>query len=360
MFRIYSDKDIFDSIISSPDDYPNWNKIIKDHSVICLDINQADLDTEIATPDTFIFLFLQANARNIDIIPLDNYFQTIYANLETVVENPSAAYFLNLPEVDAKNLQEDTGIIINCDKKIDDDILLKGVNLDWLADEVINNNWNHILNTFNDFPSNSLILNDRNLFTNDERVLGKYQNIGIDNLLRILDCLLPHNLKTEYHVLIQSEQKDDPKNKAKCDMIANILNTEIKKMRNYNFSFEIVFYYGGTDFFKHTHNRRIYSNYKYGKCENSLASFKIRDANNTRNDDSFSLVCFFNNISSVAATETNLKAHSNGSIRYKELTDDCIDKLNKNGPNNRYYRYYLNGVEVTQGQSTVINNRLLN
>ena len=30
MFTIYSDKDIFENIISSPDTYPNWNKIIND------------------------------------------------------------------------------------------------------------------------------------------------------------------------------------------------------------------------------------------------------------------------------------------------------------------------------------------
>ena len=57
MFTIYSDKDIFENIISSPDAYPNWNKIIKDHSLVCLDINEANLDAEIANPDSFLFLF---------------------------------------------------------------------------------------------------------------------------------------------------------------------------------------------------------------------------------------------------------------------------------------------------------------
>ena len=356
MFTIYSDKDIFENIISSPDAYPNWNKIINNHSIVCLDINQDDLDDEIADPNTLLFLFLQSNARNIDIIPLDNYFQTIYTNPETVIENPTSAYFLDLPEADAKKLQEDTGVIINCLDKIDDDILSKGVNLDWLADEVINDNWTNILNPFNNYPSNSLIINDRNLFTNEEGT----SNIGVDNILRILNNLLPNNLKTDYHILIQSEQKAEAKNKVKCDMLADILNRDIRNLRNYNFQIEIVFYFSGTNFFKNTHNRRIYSNYKYGKCENSLASFKIRNANNTRNDDSFSLVCFFNKINSTPDTVTNLKAHQNGASRYKELVTDCVDKLNKNGPNDRYYRYYLNGIEVTQGQTTAINNRLLN
>lgn len=359
MFTIYSDKDIFENIISSPAACPNWNKIINNHSIVCLNINQENLNIEINNPDSSLFIFLQSNARNIEIVPLDTYFQTIYADLETVVENPSAAYFLNLPEGDAKKLQDEKGVIINC-SVIDDDILSKGVNLDWIANEEINDNWTNILNPFNNYPSNSLIINDRNLFTNEERVHGTSENIGIDNLIRILDNLLPQNLNIDYHILIQSEQNTDSRNKAKCDLIANDLNVKIRNLRNYNFEIEILFYCRGTNHFDRTHNRRIYSNYNYGKSENNIASFKIRNANNTRNDDSFSLVCFFNKIDSTPDTINNLKVHQNGTSIYKELTTDCIDKLNKNGPNDRYYRYYLNGIEVTKGTATVINNRLLN
>lgn len=355
MFRIYSDKDIFDSIISSPDDYPNWNKIIKDHSVVCLDINQADLDTEIATPDTFLFLFLQANARNIDIIPLDNYFQTIYANLETVVENPSAAYFLNLTEAESKKLQDEAGVIINCGV-IDDKLIINGTYHEWLADEVIPNNWKYILTSFDNFPSNSMIINDRNLFTGIERTV----NIGVNNILRFLDNILPNNLKTDYHILIQSEQNSHPTNKQKCDDIALLLNTEIRNLRPYNFIIEIVFYNRGTMFFASTHNRKIISNYKIGKAEYSFAAFKIRDSDTSKNDDSFNLTTFFDKINSSESCSANLKAHENAAIKYTEIAVNCINKINQIGPNDNVYRYYLNGVEVTQGQSTVINNRLLN
>ena len=360
MFTIYSDKDIFENIISSPVAYPNWNKIINNHSIVCLDINKDDLDDEKINPDSSLFIFLQSNASDIVIIPLDNYFQTIYTNPETVIENPSAAYFLKLPEVDAKKLQEETGVIINCIDNINDDILSKGVNLDWFSDDEINDNWRNILHPFNNYPSNSLIINDRNLFTNEEKVLGTNQNIGIDNLIRILDNLLPQNLKIDYHILIQSEQNADPKNKANCDMVANDLNIKIRNLRKYNFEIEILFYFSGTKYFKHTHNRRIFSNYNYGKSDHNIASFKIRDANKTRNDDSFNLVCFFNKIDSTPYTANILNAHQKLTSIYKELVTDCIDKLNKNGPNDRYYRYYLNGIEVTQGKTTAINNRLLN
>jgi hypothetical protein len=360
MFTIYSDKDIFENIISSPSDYPNWNKIINNHSAVCLDVNEVDLDTELDNPDSILFLFIQANAREIDLIPLNNYFQKIYSYPETVIENPTAAYFLNLTDNETFKLREETGMIINNAFKIDDNILFEKVNLEWLADEEINNNWNSILNPFNNFPSNSLIINDRNLFTNEESVKGTIKNIGIDNLIRIFDNLLPHNLKTDYHILILSEQKADIRNKSKCDYISNDLNDKIKELRNYNFQIEIVYYYSGTNFFRNTHNRRIYSNYKYGKSENGFASFKIRNSNYTRNDDSFILLSFFNNISSIQDTITNLKAHQNGISRYKELGYDCYDKLKKNGQNDRFYRYYLNGKEISLEKLTPFKNRLLN
>lgn len=355
MFRIYSDKDIFDNIISSPD-YPNWNKIINNHSTICLDINQVDLDTEIANPDTLLFLFLQANARNIDVIPLEDYFKKIYANPETVIENPRAAYFLNLTEAEAKKLQEDTGVIINCDDVIDDNLIINGTYHEWVADEIIPNNWKYILAPFDNFPSNSMIINDRNLFTGIERTL----NIGINNLLRFLDNILPNNLKTDYHILIQSEQNSNPTNKPKCDNIATTLNNEIRNLRPYNFIIEFVFFNRGTMFFSSTHNRKIISNYKIGKAEYSFAAFKIKDSDTSKNDDSFNMITFFDKINSLESCTANLKAHENATLRYKEIVDNCISKINQGGSNDNVYRYYLNGVEVTQGQSTIINNRLLN
>lgn len=360
MFTIYSDKDIFENIISSPDSYPNWNKIINNYSDICLDISEIDLRMETGNQDSILFMFLQANAQNINIIPLDNYFQTIYNDLETIIENPTSAYFLNIPEIDAKSLQNGTGLIVNCKENIDDDILIKGVNIEWLADEVINNNWKEILFPFNTFPSNSLIINDRNLFTNEERVVGVNKNIGIDNIVRILDNLLPQTLKTDYHILVQSEQNTHPTNKQKCDQIALILNDEIRNLRPYNFIVEIVFFNRGTMHFSSTHNRKIVSNYKIGKVEYSFAAFKIRENNTLKYDDSFNLKSFFENINSSQNCSANLKAHENATLKYTEIVNHCIQKINQGGPSDNVYRYYLNGIEITQGQSTNINNRLLN
>ena len=364
MFTIYSDKTIFEDIISSPGVYPNWNKIINDHSIVYLDINQIDLDAEMTNPDlTILFLFLQANARDIKLIPSDNYFQTIYKNLETVIENTTSAYFLNLSIDAAKKLQEDTGIIINCNDKIDDELLLRNKYDDWFADETKTNNWKNLLKDFENFPSNSIIINDRNLFSNDEKIGNQYFNLGINNVLRILDAILPKKINIEYHIIIQTDQQINRpglENKVKCDEISNFLNLEIRRLRPYNFIIEMVFIHSSTEHYAHTHNRRLLSNYNLGSMLHSFSAFKIRTPDKTRNDEKIQIIAIFDKINTFSNNYSNLKEYDIGVHRFKEITAHCISKINQLGPNDKFYRYYLNGVEVIQGQATIINNRLLN
>lgn len=361
MFTIYSDKDIFENIISSPNDYPNWNKIINNHSIIGIDIDQNDLDSELIDDQSILFLFLQSNAREINIKAVDHLFRKIEANPETVIENPSSAYFLNLTNAEAENLQKSTGVIINCNDKIDDNLLMKSIYNHWTAEEIIPNNWGELLTSFQNFPSNSILINDRNLFTANERIGSDNINLGVNNLLRILDNILPQNLNVDYHITIQTDhQTNRNDNKQKCDQIANILNIEIRRLRPYNFIIELIFIHSSTQYYSYTHNRRLLSNYKTGSMSHCFSAFKIRTPDKTKNDDNLNINAFFDKLNSLLNCNSNLKEHRIGIQRFKEITIHCISKINQGGSNDNVYRYYLNGVEVTQGQSTIINNRLLN
>ncbi|WP_291127541.1 hypothetical protein [Flavobacterium sp. UBA7682] len=362
MFTIYSDKLIFEDIISSGK-CPNWEKIIINHSVIHLDINNVDLNSDLNDPNSIIFQFLLSSGKQIDIYEADTFFQKIYANNKTVVENPTAAYFLNLTDKETEQLQEETGIIVNNGVKVDDELLLKGIYSHWVADEMIVNNWKTILNVFKNFPSNSIIINDRNLFTNKETVGGKELNLGTNNILRILDAVLPDKLNVDYHIIIQADHQ--PKwpgvdNKSKCDGVSIFLDTEIRKLRPYNFIIEMIFSHPSTQYYVHTHNRRILSNYKTGSVSHCFSAFQLRIPDKTKNDDNLNLNAFFDKIYNSASKDSNLKEHTIGTQRIKELSANCIAKINANGPNDYAYRYYLNGVEVIKGQSTTIKNRLLN
>lgn len=361
MFTIYSDKDIFENMISLPDVYPNWNKIINDHSTICLDINNPDLEIELNNPDSILFLFMQSNSRDIELTALDDYFKNIYTNLEVVIENPSSVYFLNLTDIEAEKLQKDTGIIINNATKIDDNLLVRGAYNHWTAEETIPNNWEKLLSVFENFPSNSILINDRNLFTIKERVGSDNLYLGIDNLLRILHNILPQNLNVDYHITIQTDhQTNRTDNKEKCDEITRILNTEIRRLRSYNFIIEVIFIHASTQYYSYTHNRRLLSNYKTGSMSHCFSAFKIRTPDKAKNDDNLTISAFFDKLNSLSDKISNLKEHKIGIQRFKEITLHCISKINLGGPNDNFYRYYLNGVEITQGQSTIINNRLLN
>jgi hypothetical protein len=362
MFKIFSDKLIFEDIISSGN-YPNWEKIFTDHSDIYLDMNSVGLSSDLNDPNTIIFQFLLSKGKQIVINDADIFFQKIYSDNKTVLENPTAAYFLNLTDGEVEKLQEDTGIIVNNTVKIDDELLIKGIYSHWLADEIITSNWKAILNIFKNFPSNAIIINDRNLFTNRERVGAKELNLGTDNILRILDAVLPQKLNIDYHVIIQTDCQ--PKwlgvdNKSKCDGVSIFLDSEIRKLRPYKFIIEMIYSHPSTQYYSHTHNRRILSNYKTGSVLHCFSAFQLRTPDKTKNDDNFTLNAFFDKINNPASKESNLREHSIGIQRFKEITANCIAKINSNGPNDYAYRYYLNGLEVTQGQSTAIQNRLLN
>jgi len=321
MFTIYSDKDIFENIISSPDTYPNWNKIINDHSAICLDINEVDLDAEINNPDSILFLFMQSNARAIDLVPLDNYFQTIYANPATVIDKPRSVFFLNIDSNTAINLQEENGIIIQSKDQIDDKILLGSYFKDLPKSTVCESGrilgWQSLI-TFDLPPSNSLIISDNFLFKNEERNLL----IGEPNIINLIDAILPSNLSVDYHILIIAE--DNRKTQQWCENLKTRISIAIKALRPYTIIIEFLF--SAT-----IHKRVILSNYLNGSCDKGFSVFSPRDNSTVREDNDFRLDRVFNNLHSLGGdVEYTSKENSLKGIFKK--SNEAFQWLQRNAP----------------------------
>lgn len=331
MFTIYSDKDIFENIISSPNVYPNWNKIINNHSAVCLDINTIDLDIELNNPDSMLFLFIQSNAREIDLIPSDNFFKTIYIKPETVTEKPRSVFFLNIDADKAMKLQVENGIIVQSKSNIDDKVLLGSYFKDLPKNTVCESNndkgWKSLIN-FNLPPSNSLIISDNYLFSNEvDRII-----VGEPNTVNLIDALLPPTLKIDFHILIVAE--DNKKSDVWCEKLKDRISTQIKSLRQYNIIIEFLFS-------KTIHKRAILSNYLYGSSDKGFSIFSTRDNKTTREDNDFRLDRVFNNLHSFGgdveftSKENALKGikkksievfqwlQNNGSIENRRLIGDC-------------------------------------
>jgi hypothetical protein len=311
MFTIYSDKDIFENVISSSDIYPNWNKIINNHSTICLDINDTDLDMELGNSDSILFLFLQSNAREIDLVPLDGYFQTIYANPETVVDKPRSVFFLNIDSNRALSLQEENGVIIQSKDNIDDEVLLGSYFKDLPKSSICETGtklgWQSMIN-FNLPPSNSLIISDNYLFKNEENKIL----IGEQNTINLINAILPLKLNIDYHILIIAE--DNRKSHVWCENLKNKISLEIKALRPFPIIIEFLF---STTI----HKRVILSNYLNGACDKGFSVFSTRDNKTVRDDNDFRLDRVFSSIHSIGGdVEFTSKENALKAI-HKKATD---------------------------------------
>lgn len=288
MFTIYSDKDIFENVVSFPDLYPNWNKIINNHATVCLDISQVDLQTELDDDESTLFLFLLSNAKHIDLIPLDSFFKTISSNPETVIEKPRSVFFLNISEADANEIQENNGIIVQSKDNIDDNILLgsffKVLPKNLVCENGLNLGWKSIIN-FKLPPSNSLVISDNYLFKNEDRGVI----IGEPNIINLIDAIIPQILSVDYHILIVAE--DNNKSAQWCENLKTRVSTQIKALRPYQISVEFLF--SAT-----IHKRVILSNYLSGSPDKGFSVFSTRDNKTVREDNDFRLDRVFNSLHS--------------------------------------------------------------
>ena len=343
MFTIYSDKDIFENIVSSPNVYPNWNKIINNHSDIAIDINQNDLDSELIDDQSILFLFLQSNAREINIIASDDYFRKIDANPEAVIEKPRSVFFLNIDADKAMNLQIENGIIVQAKSNIDDTALsgsyFKDLPKNTVCESTKDKGWKSLIN-FNLPPSNSLIISDNYLFKNEEnRIIT-----GEPNTINLIDAILPSTLNVTYHILIVAE--DNKKSDVWCENLKVRISTQIKSLRPYNIIVEFLFAVT-------IHKRIILSNYLNGSSDKGFAVFSPRDNKTVRDDNDFRLDRVFNNLHSFG-----------GDVEFtsKENALKAINKKSK-----EVYQY-LQSMPFSENRRIVgdcnpdysINNRLLN
>lgn len=156
-----------------------------------------------------------------------------------------------------------------------------------------NNNygWQKVLKNFKDIPSSGIVINDRNLFTNDEIIREKggvirEKTLGIQNIKEILDQVVPRRFNGgKYHILISSDITDLGDTHVTFEFVKDKLEEirkELKRIRGNRFEIEMelfVFYSndkrnkpngeGHTD----THNRRILSNYFIFTFEHKINAF---------------------------------------------------------------------------------------
>ncbi len=222
---------------------------------------------------------MQLSNSQADIKDGKDIFDNLEAHPEIMANYPTSAFILDIKPEEAAKLQKMYGVIVQSYESLDDAILttVSRSSIDVATGET-GVGWNDVLNGLKDLPTNAIIINDRNLFSNDQIIKNPDGSIkerrlnGVDNVSNILDLLLPRTLETAFHVLIVCEKK--PTNHLTVKELINQLNKTKKILdRPYNVTIELLAVTSGSQVYRETHNRRILTNYGLITFDHAVNAF---------------------------------------------------------------------------------------
>ncbi len=272
-----------------------------------------------------------------------DYISGIREHPETVLENPSSLFILDIPIVEAEKIQTSYGVICMSTKALSTKFLID-TNDEHTIDEgePFGNGWDTVLKSLKGMPSNALLLTDRYLFS---ATVPKHGN-GIDNVQSILNVLLPKKFLGEYHVTIVFDNDSKNDNYKFNDIVYLLDNVKKALHRDYPINMEIVGITPNNDIYDELHNRRIVSNYYIVKVEHKLAAFNKNVS-----------TCLQTITPQVIFTVDSLNKNSTPPLKAIDHAIATIRDFSKTAPKSKDYHYALNGKIMTK--CTGIKNRLL-
>ena len=199
-----------------------------------------------------------------------DYIKNIPTQPETVLQNPSSVFILDIPITEAEKIQKSYGVIC-LSKELPNLSMLIDTNDEHTIGErePLGNGWDTVLKSIKPLPSNTLILTDRYLFSNISPKTGD----GIINVQRILDTLLPQRFLGEYHVIIVFDKESMHSSFTFSLLVAQLNQVKLALHREYPINLEILGITQDCEVYNKLHNRRIVSNYYVVKVEHKLAAF---------------------------------------------------------------------------------------
>lgn len=272
-----------------------------------------------------------------------DYIRNIKDHPETVLENPSSLFILDISIVEAENIQTSYGVICMNGKNVSTRFLID-TNDEHTIDEgeQFGNGWSTVLKSVKAIPSNALLLTDRYLFS---ATAPRHGN-GIDNVQSILDTLLPRKFLGEYHVTIVFDNENKNDNYKFNDIVYLLNNVKKALHRDYPINMEILGITPDCDIYDELHNRRIVSNYYIVKVEHKLAAFNKNVS-----------TCLQTITPQVIFTVDSLNKNSTAPLKAIDHAIATIREFSKTASNSRDYYYALNGKSMEK--CTGIKNRLL-
>lgn len=275
MFKVFIsaeslEKICIDEMSKDLKDQSSWFIILTKQHVIYLDKNIYEhLDY---TDPLFTFSeSYQIEFRKAEV----NYNEILKDKPETVLNEPQAAFLLDVNEDAAEMIQKEYGVIC---QSTDDLTICKLAAPDGkltLFTGSIEHSWKELFNDGTKMPSNALIIIDRYIFGYESKAKSGYDD-GIINIERILLNVLPPTLNCDYHVLILFDEKQSSDryfDLSKVDLTLERFKRDYLK-RPYNIEIELFSVSSKAYNYECTHNREIISNYFISSADHLLKAFR--------------------------------------------------------------------------------------
>ena len=275
------------------------------------------------------------------------YIEGLATHPETVLQNPSSLFILNIPIAEAERIQKSYGVLcisgdaVNISPLIDiNDIYVSNER------ERLGRGWDSVLDSVERLPSNALLLTDRYLFAFRHPNAGD----GLANIKDILNQLLPQQfLGGDYHITVIFD------NMAKhstytFDEIATKLNRIKTQLgRDYPIMMEVLGITPDCSIYNKLHNRLIVSNYYLVEAGHKLAAFNHDKG--TARQTLLPLALF---------TESSLNGTSTPPLKVIEQTTSTLRDFSKSLSkltDHTTYFYAVNGLRMEK--CIAIRNRLI-
>lgn len=211
-------------------------------------------------------------AYNINFIPKDGYIRAVKREHSNVYQQPNAAFFLDISDAEAQQIQDEYGVICQSVDNIDASVFTEEcVRFEFVKNKIVKGGWSDLFEVQSNIPSNSLCIIDRFLFAYDgqNNPNAEYSDEiiynGLDTILLILAAALPNTFKNTYHVTIVCDKKQI-KNRLIFQTLQQHLwdrVSVISHKKGYPIFAQLIAIDGEVASYTHrlTHNRQIISNY---------------------------------------------------------------------------------------------------
>lgn len=251
-------------------------EMLKKQEEIFLDMTKEELDAltlseikKLEDNPTYSSLFL--SLKDLKFIEAKSVIEKIKSRNKTSLDYPKGIFVINIAEADAIKIQNDCGVLCKSDKIFDLAELTLKKNIT-CEEGKSNHSWEDICNEMQKCPCNFILINDRNLFTNDTKTNRNPK--GIRNVINLLDSLLPNSfVDNRFEVVIATEENKGLDKIKHADILSN-LSEEFAKIRNYKIHLVLMSYNYETPHYDATHNRRVSTNYGIIQADHKIAAFR--------------------------------------------------------------------------------------